>query len=235
LARGADAVVAQSQNTRRTLAEYFAADVPASIIPLGIARPAAVSAERAAFGLSSTDVILVTVGRLIRRKRVDQLVGILARLPEHARLLVIGDGPEEAHLRAQADSLGIAGRITFAGRVSDEDKFRLLAAADIFVSTSQHEGFGLVFLEAMAMGLPIVCYGNGGQTDYLVDGRSGYVVELNDVAAFAERCAPLCDDESLRRRMADWNKRRVEDYFIDNCARQYEALFESIIAGRSSS
>lgn len=229
LARSADAVVAQSKNTRQNLAEYFAPDVPASIIPLGIARPPAVSANRAALGLPPDAVILVTIGRLIRRKRVDQLVETLASLPENARLLIIGNGPEEPNLRAQADSLGVAGRITFAGRVSETDKLRLLAAANFFVSTSQHEGFGLVFLEAMAMGLPVVCYGHGGQTDYLVDGRSGYVVDLNDVGAFAERCGRLCNDSNLRLQMADWNKRCVEDYFIDNCAKQYEALFQSVI------
>jgi glycosyltransferase involved in cell wall biosynthesis len=234
LARSAHAVVAQSKNTRQNLTDYFAPDVSASIIPLGISRPAPVSVDRAAFGFSAAEVVLVTVGRLIKRKRADQLVETLASLPESVRLLIIGNGPEESSLRAQADALGVAQRITFAGRVSDEEKFRLLAAADIFVSTSQHEGFGLVFLEAMAMGLPVVCYGNGGQTDYLVDGRSGHVVELNDVAAFAAHCGRLCNDASLRLQMADWNKRRVEDYFIDNCARQYEALFESIVARRSS-
>lgn len=230
LARSADAVVAQSENTRENLLRYFARDVGASIIPLGIQRPPQVSAVRSDYGLSDEEIVMVAVGRLIKRKRLDQLVDALARLPKNVRLLVVGSGPEEPGLRAQAAALDVAGRMTFMGRVSEEEKFRLLSVADFFASTSHHEGFGLVFLEAMAMGLPVVCYGHGGQTDYLVDGRTGYLVQLDDIAAFAQSCSRLCEDQARRSAMGQWNRARVEEFFIDNCARRYEELFESVIA-----
>ena len=60
-----------------------------------------------------------------------------------------------------------------AGQVWEQGKFQALASADIFASTSQHEGFGLVFLEAMAFGLPVVCFNHGGQTDFLQSGETG--------------------------------------------------------------
>ena len=69
---------------------------------------------------------------------------------------------------------------TCRDRLPRRDKYAALAIADAFVSTSQHEGFGLVFLEAMACGLPIVCYDRGGQTDFLASGETGFVVQLND-------------------------------------------------------
>jgi len=105
-----------------------------------------------------------------------------------------------------------------------------LAMSDLYVSTSQHEGFGLVFVEGMAAGLPVVCYDHGGQTDFLESGRTGYVVPLNDLEAFGQRCRELIDDQALRRRMGEENRRRAEPMFADQCAKQYEALFEQVVA-----
>src|SRR5690606_20343889 len=107
----------------------------------------------------------------------------------------------------------------------------LLALADLYVSTSQHEGFGLVFLEAMAAGLPVVCYDRGGQVDFLEDGATGFLVPLNDRPAFVARCRELLADAALRREIAARNRARVEELFIDRCAKRYEALFAAVIEG----
>ena len=104
-------------------------------------------------------------------------------------------------------------------------KYQALAAADIFVSTSQHEGFGLVFLEAMAFGLPVVCYDRGGQTDFLKSRETGHVARLNDLADFTRALTELHDQPALRREIGNNNRQRVEDFFIDRCAERYEALF----------
>ena len=109
----------------------------------------------------------------------------------NAHLVVIGDGPEKDEVRRVAAELGIAERVHLLGFVSDEDKYRALSVADVFVSASQHEGFGLMFLEALASGLPVVCYDDGGQTDFLATGETGYVVKLNDTTAFAAALADL--------------------------------------------
>ena len=104
--------------------------------------------------------------------------------------------------------------------------------ADAFVSTSQHEGFGLVFLEAMAAGLPIVCYDRGGQTDFLASGETGFVVALNDVIAFGHAVRAIHADIYLRRRLGQRNRQLVENYFIDSCAARYEKVFEAAIGRR---
>jgi glycosyltransferase involved in cell wall biosynthesis len=100
------------------------------------------------------------------------------------------------------------------------------------VSASQHEGFGLVFLEAMACGLPVICYNYGGQTDFLEDGTTGYLVSLNNLQEFTDRSLALMRDSELRWKMGQQNLQKAEGLFIDNCAKRYEAVFNEVIANR---
>lgn len=231
VANAADAVVGQSRNTNDNLARYYAPDLEPELIPLGIPRPPDPVQGRQALGLKPEELVLVTVGRLVSRKRVDQLVRMVSDLRDpRLRLVVIGSGPDRPSLEKRAAALGVAAQITFAGFVTDQQKVDLLAAADLYVSTSQHEGFGLVFLEAMAQGLPIVCYDNGGQTDYLVDGVNGAVRSLNDTDGFTAAVAALVADQPLRKSISARNRADVEQFFIENCAALYEALFARIAA-----
>jgi glycosyltransferase involved in cell wall biosynthesis len=101
--------------------------------------------------------------------------------------------------------------------------------SNLFVSASQHEGFGLVFLEAMAFGLPIVCYNRGGQTDFLFDGQTGKVVPLNDTGQFVGAIRALHADRPLRYECGRHNRTKVEQYFIDTCAARYESVLERAI------
>ena len=233
LARRADAVVGQSHNTLQNLRRYYTPEIAGRCIPLGIRRPPADRASRESLGLNPDDILMVTVGRLVSRKAVHQLIELAGRLGDpRVRLLVIGSGPMEASLRAQALQLGTGGRVRFLGRLEEADKFRVLHACDLFVSSSQHEGFGIVFLEAMASGLPVICYDHGGQTDFLSDGVTGHLVALNDIPALVDRCARLVRDGELRWRMREHNLRAVEEFYIDRCAKQYEELFEAVIRER---
>src|SRR5690606_16243114 len=129
----------------------------------------------------------------------------------------------------RAAQLGLGARVHLIGQVSDDDKYAALSVADVFVTTSQHEGFGLVFLEAMACGLPIVCYDRGGHTDFLTSGETGFVVRLNDEQAFAAALRILHADVEQRQRFGAHNRALVEDFFIDTCARKYEEVFEAAL------
>ncbi len=233
LLRRADRVVGQSRNTVENVGRYFAPDVSPLRIPLGIKRPVFARASRADYGLSDAQMLLVTVGRLVARKSVDQLIRLMADLKAgNTQLLVIGSGPQETALRELATVLDVANNVRFLGQVSEAEKFGVLGMSDIFVSTSQHEGFGLVYLEAMACGLPVMCYDFGGQTDFLSDGETGHVVPLNDLVLFTQRCRALIGDLDRRARMRETNLSRVEEYFIERCAAQYEAVFDAVIAER---
>ena len=90
-------------------------------------------------------------------------------------------------------------------------------------------GFGLVFLEGMHAGLPVVCHDCGGQRDFLEDGRTGGLVPLGDLDRFADAVRRLKTDAELRRRCSEFNRARAADYTIERCAGRYEALFEEVI------
>jgi glycosyltransferase involved in cell wall biosynthesis len=227
----ADCIVGQSRNTLENVRKFYAPEIEGIQIPLGIRRPHIETVSRRDLGFADDDILLVTVGRLVSRKAIHQLISMIARI-EHAnvRLLVLGTGPLGQQLSECARRLNVEERVHFLGYVNETEKFRILKVSDIFVSTSQHEGFGLVFLEAMASGLPVVCYDHGGQTDFLENGKTGYVLPLNDELAFLEHCRQLASATNTRKEMGKTNLGRVEEYFIDRCARHYEEVFEDLIA-----
>ncbi|MGH8241838.1 MAG: glycosyltransferase family 4 protein [Steroidobacteraceae bacterium] len=231
LLQRADAVVAQSTNTRDNVRKIFGVEREVSLIPLGIDRPPPM--ERVppmAFGLPADAFTIVTIGRLVARKQTTQLVAAVAGSGiANAHLLVVGAGPDQEPIRRAAAAHGVADRVHLLGRLDNAGKYRALAAADVFASTSQHEGFGLVFLEAMAYGLPILCYDHGGQTDYLESGVTGYVLRLNDAPAFARSIRAIAELPDRGRSIGAYNARRVEEFFIDRCAVRYEAVFERVI------
>jgi glycosyltransferase involved in cell wall biosynthesis len=233
LLRKADSVVAQSRDTARNVEQIYGVERRVELIPLGIDRPPRnVRAVRADFDIPENAFVLVTAGRVVPRKATTQLVETLAALPD-VFLVVIGDGPEAEAVKRRAAELGVADRLRMLGYVSDEVKYAALATSDVFVSTAQHEGFGLVFLEAMAFGLPVVCYNRGGQTDFLSTPGTGFVIQLNDLDAFNDAVRSLRDSPELCAAVERNNLSKVEDFFIERCAERYEQLFEAAIAERS--
>lgn len=232
LLRRADLVIGQSTNTLENMRRFYVT-VPATRIPLAIPRPPLEVGSRDAYGLTKDDIVLVTVGRLVARKAVAQLITMMTGLRGRGvRLLVIGSGPEEPRLREAIRAADLGDRVLLLGSVDEHEKFRILRLSDIYVSTSQHEGFGLVFLEAMATGLPIVCYDHGGQTDFLSDGNSGYLVPLNDLGGFQDRCETLISDPDRRREIGRANLERVEEFFIETCAARYEDALSGAVERR---
>lgn len=236
--RSADAVIGQSRDTVRHVSDLYGVKRDVGLIPLGIERPPRMkeTPSREAFGLPKDAFVLSTIGRLVARKATAQLVDVLAAsgLP-NAHLLVIGDGPDREEIEKRAADRGVAARVHLLGQASDAEKYAALACSDAFVSTSQHEGFGLVFLEAMAFGLPVLCYDRGGQTDFLKSDETGFVVPLNDEAKFVQALQRLHADRAARVRYGQHNLYLVENFFIDSCARRYEEVFEQTLERRSPS
>ncbi|MFV2057936.1 MAG: glycosyltransferase family 4 protein [Thiohalomonadales bacterium] len=234
LLRKADKVVGQSSNTLQNVKEYYDADLACDCIPLGIVRPTDTTvAPRERYHLQEDDIVLATVGRLVSRKAVDKLINVVKNLNnQKVHLFIIGSGPQEESLKQVSAELNLAKQIHFLGQTDEKEKFEVLRMADIYASTSQHEGFGIVYLEGMACGLPIVCYDYGGQTDFLTSGETGYLVKLNDLDAFTTSCQNLIDDADFRKKMGKQNQIAVEAYYIDHCAKRYEEVFQQAIDNR---
>jgi glycosyltransferase involved in cell wall biosynthesis len=231
LLRRADMLVGQSRDTVGHVSRIYGVHRPVELVPLGIVRPPSrIQGDRARFGIPAEAFVMVSVGRVVPRKAAPQLVRVLAAAGAgDMYLLVVGDGPECEAVRHLAAELGVADRVRLLGHVSEQEKNEALSIADIFVSTSQHEGFGLVFLEAMAVGLPVVCYDRGGQTDFLSGLASGAVVRLNDIDSFTRSVMDLYHSRGRRSAVRSYNLARVEDFFIEQCATRYEALFRKAL------
>jgi glycosyltransferase involved in cell wall biosynthesis len=231
--RRSDAVVAQSENTRENAYRYYSYRGPISLLPLGIRQPPFPRISRSEASLPVDRFLAVTVGRLVRRKQVDLLIEAVAHPScREVDLVILGDGPERQELEACAQRLGLADRVHFLGHVSETRKWQILSAADLFVSATAHEGFGLVFLEAMAAGLPIVTFDHGGQMDFLREDVHGHMVAVGDVNGLSAAIAGVQGDPASAARFRGNCLRAAPDHDIRLCAQAYESLFEELIAQR---
>jgi glycosyltransferase involved in cell wall biosynthesis len=139
------------------------------------------------YGLKGRKVIM-TLGRLDaleRLKGVDEVIDVLPRLLESKpdlAYLVVGDGSDRKRLEAKATALGLANHVVFAGHVADAEKADHYRLADAYVMPSRGEGLGIVFLEAMACGIPVVASKSDGGREVLGDGALGLLVDPSDAA-----------------------------------------------------
>ena len=149
---------------------------------------------------------LLYVGRLDPRKGIDTAVEAMARLPQEATLTIAGgwDDRERARLEALASDAGVGGRIVFAGQCDRDELHDLYGAADAVVfPVKWDEPWGLVPLESMARGRPVVATGRGGSGEYLRDGENCLLFEAGDAAALSDRLHRLADDAALRARLRE--------------------------------
>jgi glycosyltransferase involved in cell wall biosynthesis len=160
------------------------------------------------------------LGRLVERKGTEDVIAALARLPR-AELVVAG-GPRRAELPADpeyrrlcgaARAHGVADRVTFTGGVTRERVPALLRSADVVVCAPWYEPFGIVPLEAMACGIPVVATAVGGLTDSVVPGRTGLLVPPRDPAALASAAAALLGDPILRAALGRAGRRRAQHWY----------------------
>jgi glycosyltransferase involved in cell wall biosynthesis len=194
-----------------------------------LARPERVADYRRGAGR-----VVGTIGRLVPQKAIHVLLDAtpaLLRADPATRVLVVGDGPLRGALEAQASRLGIADAVTFAGY--QEDVVSAYAAMDVFVLPSRDEGFGLVFLEAMAVGVPVVGTRVIGSEDAVDDGATGLLVPYADAPALAQAVRRLLDDAELRCRLRDTAAERVQrSSSREQFAAQVEAVYRGLLQRR---
>jgi glycosyltransferase involved in cell wall biosynthesis len=227
---GADRVVAESTDIKRNAQKYYGFDRQVDIVPLGIYPNAHPDKNRQALGLPMDKFIFVTIGRLVKRKNLKDLLHIFKDVQETipSILLVIGDGPEKDNIEKLSKQLEINNAVRLLGRVSDEEKFQYLTASDVYLSTAIHEGFGIVFLEAMECGLPVISYDRGGQTDFLREGKTGYLIELGNKGNFVLKLKELLNSKPLRMEIRAHNKNYVKEFYIEHVAEKYISIFNEV-------
>ncbi len=225
-------LIAISESTRRMLAPY--AGRPIDVIPYGVPLP-----EETATPASEGPPILLFVGRLVTRKGVDRLLQALATVTDRDwRLEIVGFGPERERLEALARELGLKERVAFLGRVSDDELGGAYRRATCFVlpatldEREDTEGLGVVLLEAMSYGVPVLATRRGGITDVVIDGRTGVLVE-DEIPAIAAGIRRLLEDLRQAREMGERGRERVRAAFgWDSILDRLEAVYRRGPASR---
>jgi phosphatidylinositol alpha-1,6-mannosyltransferase len=186
---------------------------------------------RAAVGLRPEHVVLLGLGRLAARKNFDRVIACMPALRAKnsaVRLVLGGTGPLEGALRAQVASLGLGECVQFLGELSDADLPDTYALGDVFVLPSRGgprdvEGFGIVFLEAAACGLPAIATRAGGIEDAVADGETGILIDTDLEGALSR----LVQDAALRKRYgAQARARIVNELTWEHTARGIERGFQ---------
>ncbi|REE99856.1 glycosyltransferase family 4 protein [Thermomonospora umbrina] len=175
------------------------------LVPNGTPAPTVPPAARPAGGPR-----LVCVTRLVPHKRPGRLLDLAERLAERrpgVRLDIVGTGPEAAALAAETAGRGLGDVVTLHGHVSEDAKSALVARADLHLSTSQGEGWGLSVIEAAALGVPTIAYDVDGLRDAVLDGATGWLVDADDdpvagLVETAERALKELADPARRREIA---------------------------------
>lgn len=191
---------------------------------------------RADLGIPEDALVLGTVGRLSEQKAHHVLLDAAAHvLPTRPRawILIAGDGDRMPALRAQADALGIAARVVFAGHRADVPA--VLGAIDVFCISSDYEGTPLALFEAMASGKAIVSTAVDGCREVLEDGATGLLVPPRDPEALAAALARVADDAPLRDRLARMARDASRRYDIAECVRLMEDLYDDVLRRRARS
>jgi glycosyltransferase involved in cell wall biosynthesis len=146
--------------------------------------------------------VLFTASRLVHKNAVDDIVRALVMLPDTVRLQIAGSGPEEAMLKRLTEQEGVASRVEFLGHIDHAQLPTLLQRADIFIRPSRSEGMGNAFIEAMAAGVPVIGTAVGGIPDFLKDGETGYVVEVDSPQSIAHAVERAITNQTERELIA---------------------------------
>jgi glycosyltransferase involved in cell wall biosynthesis len=182
------------------------------------------------------DIILMSVGRLAKEKNFDTLLEGAApvlRAHDNVQLVIIGGGFEEKALQKLAVNLGVADQVTFTGVLPYEDIPAYLKAADIFCFASVTETQGLVTMEAMAAGLPIVAVDATGTSDAMTNGKEGFLTD-NNGPALAEALEKMVSSPDLRRQFADAAGERVQWFDSKYQAGRMLEAYQRAIAAKAA-
>lgn len=181
-------------------------------------------------------VILLTVGYLIKRKAHEYVIQALQesikRMPNLV-YLIVGEGPEEDYLKRLVDRLRLNDYVEFCGRKDRETVMEYMSICDLFVMPSWDEAFGVVYLEAMGHGKPVIACRGQGIEDVIVDGKTGLLVKPKDLDSLKEAMIRLLSDRSLAEDMGRKGRQVVLSHFTwEKSAQKLMGIYREVLVER---
>lgn len=171
------------------------------------------------------------IGRHVHQKGFDVLIDAFAGLIEQGRenldLVIAGDGADHAALRTQVARLGLDDRVQLIGRTDRAATASWFKGASLFVLSSRHEPFGIVNVEAMAAGTPVVATAVGGVPEFVHDGKTGLLIPPDDAVAMADAIARVVDDDHLRTELVNNASRVIDKFRWSSLANEYLDVYRS--------
>jgi len=225
----ADAIVAVSKHIRNDLIENFKIDnsrIQVVNNPVDLNKISALSEEDVSGELFKEDIpIIISVGRLSKEKGGEYLLKAFALLNGKcdARLAILGEGREDANLRKLSINLGIEKKVFFLG--FKDNPYKYMKRSTVFVLPSLYEGFGIVIIEAMVCGIPVIatkCY--DGIEEIVEHGKTGLLVNVGDEHGMADSIMKLLNDKELRVSLSEGAKKRVVNFSVEKIINQYKAI-----------
>ncbi len=228
--RGMDRVIVPSQYLREMVIGWGVEPERVALIYNALDEDAPVSALTQAEARAALDLdagpLLLTVARLTAWKGIDHLIRAIAQVPD-VRLVVAGDGPDEARLSALADAAGVADRVIFLGRVPRDRLAIYFRAADYTVLYSGYEGLSHTLLESLRAGTPVIASDKGGNPEVVRHGQNGLLVPYVDVGALVETIRAAFSGE-VRARLAAGTAAGLERFRWATLVEQTERVLESV-------
>jgi glycosyltransferase involved in cell wall biosynthesis len=180
--------------------------------------------------------LVLCAGRLIAGKGLEEVVQALARLPRElgeVHCVIAGDGPLRPRLKALAAELGLGARVHLVGWLPYDELLAMMARADVFALPSAPEGFGLVHLEAMTQGTPVVACRDQGPADFIEDGVSGYLVAEGDVDALTRVVTNVLADPERAAEIGAAGRSVATSFTWERNAHRMLDIYAEIVAGDS--
>ena len=235
-----DGVIVPTYSTEEYL-RMIGVTTPTFVQPTGIeyerfqaVKPADVEALRKKLRLSN-EKVFISVARLSNEKNIDFMIEAIDRLRQESdvpfRFLMIGDGHQRDRLQKKIDSLELGSHFTLVGAVQPEEMALWYNLGDAFLFASKSETQGMVILEAMSAGLPVVAVRSSGIEDVVRDGLNGYKTPENQ-ARWIEKAQRLLEDDKLRTELSDKARAFAEDYSIEQFARDVRGIYATSLAAR---
>ncbi|WP_226596550.1 glycosyltransferase [Marinobacter nauticus] len=235
-----DGVIVPTYSTEEYL-RMIGVTTPTFVQPTGIeyerfqaVKPADVETLRKKLALSN-EKVFISVARLSNEKNIDFMIEAIDRLRQESdvpfRFLMIGDGHQRDRLQKKIDSLELGSHFTLVGAVQPEEMALWYNLGDAFLFASKSETQGMVILEAMSAGLPVVAVRSSGIEDVVRDGLNGYKTPENQ-ARWIEKAQRLLEDDKLRTELSDKARAFAEDYSIEQFARDVRGIYATSLAAR---